>query len=89
MYVIWLTYSFLSPHCNVVIWCGFPRSAVLIDSLRSFMIKGPELFTGMDILPPKNIDVKEPEFMTKVIAKLRFESLANDSDDSLFGYTDV
>ena len=53
------------------------------------MIKGPELFTGMDILPPKNIGVKEPEFMTKVIAKLRFESLANDSDDSLFGYTDV
>ena len=87
MYVIWLIYSFLSPHCNVVIWCGFPRSAVLIDSLRSFMIKGPELFTG--ILPPKNIDVKELEFMTKVIANLRFESLANDSVDLLFGYTNV
>ena len=51
------------------------------------MIKGPELFTG--ILPPKNIDVKELEFMTKVIANLRFESLANDSVDSLFGYTNV
>ena len=79
----------IAPHCSVVIWCGFPRSAVLIGSLRNFTIKGPELFTGTGFLPPKNIDVKEREFTTKVIAKLRFEILANDSADSVFGYINV
>lgn len=53
------------------------------------MIKDPEFFTGTGFLPPKNIDIKEPEFTTKVIAKLRFESLANDSVDSVFGYINV
>ena len=53
------------------------------------MIKDPEFFTGTGFLPPKNIDIKEPEFTTKVIAKLRFESLANDSVDLVFGYINV
>lgn len=65
---------------------AFPNQQFLLALFGTWTQGSCELFTGTGFLPPKNIDVKEQEFTTKVIAKLRFEILANDSVDSVFGY---